>query len=191
MIRTSHEIRDAIRLVDRNVRVVRSRALGIRGEIDKRVAAAAAELLVAHSEPDPDHVGNCTASPFTFARVAVIQELLGLRQVLEILEESPQFAAATQTLDPLFVELAAAEAREAEEAAAAAAARHALADAEEAARLKLEAKIATDPAVKAARAQLEALQAAPAPVIAEPVVELPSDLLDLESDHEALAGDFK
>jgi hypothetical protein len=86
-----------------------------------------------------------------------LASLLAAKNVLDACPELPNIRA---TLDPLFAELAEARAREADQHAATVAAKRAVQAAEEAARAGLEAKLADDPHLAAARQKLEQLEAA-------------------------------
>jgi hypothetical protein len=86
--------------------------------------------------------------------------LASLLAVKDVLDNCPELPAIRATLDPLFQELADARAREAAQQAAKVAAQRAVQAAEEAARADLEAKLADDPHLAAARRELEELEAA-------------------------------
>jgi hypothetical protein len=187
MSRTSQEIRDAIRSVNIHARVTFGRHKLVVMEIDRATTGIGVTLLNHQGVGDPSQMplGGYLDNP-------VVRHLSELKTLREIIEESPQFAEAQRVLVPLYAELAEAEAREAEEAAAAAAARHALEEARAAALAKAEAKLDSDPAVKKAREALEAIAGPapaadpePAPAIAEPVAELPSDELDIGRELQA------
>jgi len=85
--------------------------------------------------------------------------LAALLAVKNVLDNCPDLPSIRQTLDPLFAELAEARAREADQHAAKVAAQRAVQAAEEAARADLEAKLADDPQLAAARRELEELEA--------------------------------
>jgi hypothetical protein len=87
------------------------------------------------------------------------KRLAGLLAVREVLNTCPELPAIRATLDPLFAELTEARAREADQQAAKVAAQRAVQTAEEAARADLEAKLADDPQLAAARRELEELEA--------------------------------
>jgi hypothetical protein len=192
MIRKSEEIRDAIRSTDIHARVSYGRHRLVLQEIERATIDIGVGLLFHQGAGDPDQMplGGYLDNP-------VVRHLSELKTLREIIEQSPQFAEATKRLVPLHAELAEAEAREAEAATAAQAAQNALEEAEEAARVKLLAKVDQDAAVKAARAQLEALQPAPAAVdpavakaraiaAATPRLGKPLGELDHDADPEPL-----
>ena len=169
MTRTSQEIRDAVRSADIHARVTFGRHRLVVHEIDRAKIAIAVTLLNHQGVDDPDkmgiggHLDN-----------AVVRHLAELKVLREIIEESPQFAEAQRVLVPLHAELAEAGVREAEAATAAQAARNALNEAEEAARVKLLAKVAADPGVQKARAALAGIKRLGQPLDPEP--------LDLDRD---------
>jgi hypothetical protein len=153
MIRTSEEIRDAIRSTDIHARVSFGRHRLVLQEIERATIDIGVGLLFHQGAGDPDQMplGGYLDNP-------VVRHLSELKTLREIIEQSPQFAEATKRLVPLHAELAEAEARESEAATAAQAAQSALEEAEEAARLKLEAKIQADPGVVKARAALAGIK---------------------------------
>ena len=159
MTRSSEQIREAMRSVNIHARVAFGRHRLVMQEIDRAKVAVNVGLLHHQGAGDPDQqpLGG-------YLDNEVVRLLSELKVLRELIEESPQFAEAVEKLVPLHAELEAAEAREAEAATRAQAAQNALEEAEEAARAKLLAKLDSDPSVKAARAQLAALQPAPAPV---------------------------
>lgn len=160
MSRSSSTILEAIREQSLDARVVRSRRLGILAEIANREKLIADELCHFHHEADPEHVGNNLGRPFNYAtQGSIFGEVLRLRLALEILEASDQYKIVVEKLDPLFAELAEAEAREAAERKALADAEAALREATEAARVKAEASVAKDASVKTAQAALNELKA--------------------------------
>jgi hypothetical protein len=87
------------------------------------------------------------------------RKLAALLAAKDVLDACPELPAIRKTLDPLFQELAEARAREADQQAAKVAAQRAVQAAEEAARADLEAKLADDPQLAAARRELEELEA--------------------------------
>jgi len=188
---TSIELRQTVYSHSPDARRARQNLIAIRGEIERIGALMQFQLTTTGgTEPDQPQIVSVAASDTldVLARYHIAERL--------ILESA--IAAEIPAIDALYAEIAEAEAREAEAATAAQAAQNALEEARAAALAKAEAKIDSDPAVKRAREALEAIAGPapaadpePAPAIAEPVAELPSDLLDLDSDHEALAGDFK
>jgi hypothetical protein len=181
---TSIELRQSICSHSPNARRARQNLNAIRGEIARIGAAMQFELTTTQgTHPDEPAIVSVGTSDTL--------DVLARYHLAEKLITESAIAAEIPELDALFAQIAEAEVREAAAATLAQAAQNALEEARAAALAKAEAKIDSDPAVKKAREAMEALQAAPAPVIAEPVVELPSDLLDLESDHEELVGDFK
>ncbi len=138
-------------------------------------------------------------------------EHAGFKTLLTILEASDEWAGACGVMEPILAQIAEdnrqIEARQKAEGKA----RQAERDAIEAAKIRAETAAEKDPAVIAARKELADLlesqklpltdhqvknRAAVAKVrrLGEPLVaqaELASDKLDLESDHELLAADFK
>jgi hypothetical protein len=165
MIRTSEEIRDAIRSTDIHARVSFGRHRLVLQEIERATIDIGVGLLFHQGAGDPDQMplGGYLDNP-------VVRHLSELKTLREIIEQSPQFAEATKRLVPLHAELAEAEARESEAATAAQAAQNALEEAEVAARLKLEAKIATDPGVVKARANLAGIKR-----LGQPLDQVPHD----------------
>jgi hypothetical protein len=93
------------------------------------------------------------------ANTEVGKRLAVLLAAKDVLDNCPELPAIRKTLDPLFQELAEARAREADQQAAKVAAQRAVQAAEEAARADLEAKLADDPQLAAARRELEELEA--------------------------------
>ena len=197
---TSTELRQSGSSHNPNARRARQNLIAIRAEI-QRIGGVMQFQLTTTGGTHPDEpqivsVGECDTLAI-LARYKLAEKLI---------VEAP-VAAEIPALDALYAEIAEAEAAEAEAATRAQAAQNALEEAEEAeeaARAKLLAKIESDPSVKAARAQLAALQPAPAPV--DPAVakaraiaaatprlgvplgpELASDALDLDRE---LAADF-
>jgi hypothetical protein len=164
MIRTSQEIRGAIRSVNIHTRTTFGRHKLVVLEIDRVTIDIGVTLLNHQGVGDPDQmaIGGHLDNP-------VVRHLSELKTLREIIEESPQFAEATEKLVPLYAELDAALVREQEAAVAAAAAKAALDEAEAAARVKLEAKIQADPGVVKARANLAGIKRLGQPLDPEPL----------------------
>jgi hypothetical protein len=174
MIRTSEEIRDAIRSTDIHARVSFGRHRLVLQEIERATIDIGVGLLFHQGAGDPDQMplGGYLDNP-------VVRHLSELKTLREIIEQSPQFAEATKRLVPLHAELAEAEAREAEAATAAQNAENAVEAAEEAARVKLLAKVDADPGVQKARANLAGIKRLGQPLDPEPediARELAADL---------------
>jgi sugar phosphate isomerase/epimerase len=87
------------------------------------------------------------------------RRLASLLAIKYVIDHCPELPAIRATLDPIFEELENAKAREADQQAAKVAAQLAVQAAEEAARADLEAKLADDPQLAAARRELEELEA--------------------------------
>lgn len=176
-VRTSAAVLEEIRTHSLDARITRTRRIALRAEVERREALVERELTSHQGEGDLEHVGNSLSRPFAFAiGTKIVDELLRLRLALAAIENSPAFAEAVEKLDPLFDELAAAEAREQAEREALQKAENALREAREAARLKAEAALAKDASVKAAQAELEALKAKHPQHIVEPEPPRPTAL---------------
>jgi hypothetical protein len=87
------------------------------------------------------------------------RKLASLLAIKYVIDHCPDLPSITHKLDPLFAELTEARAREADQQAAKVAAQRAVQTAEDAARADLEAKLADDPQLAAARRELEELEA--------------------------------
>ena len=197
---TSTELRHSVYSHSPSARRARQNLIAIRREIERIRAMAQTSLTTTQgTHPDEPQIVSVAESEML--------TILARYNLAEKLIVEAQVAAEIPALDALYAKIAEAEAAEAEAATRAQAAQNALEEAEEAARAKLLAKIASDPSVKAARAHLDALQPAAAPVdpaiakaraiaaatprLGEPLgAELASAVFDLESDHEILAGDL-
>jgi hypothetical protein len=178
-----------------------------------RIAELEGPLLIAAIYQAPDNV-NLRNNLMPLANLTLTAEAIertGFIHLLSILEASDEWAGAREIMEPILEEMAEEnrqiEARQKAEGKA----RQAERDAIEAAKLRAETAADNDPAVIAARKELaDLLQSQKAPLtehqvknraavakvrrLGEPLVaeaELASDVLDLESDHELLAGDFK
>jgi len=127
MTKTSEQIREAMRSVNIHARVTFGRHRLVMQEIDRAKVAVNVGLLHHQGAGDPDQqpLGG-------YLDNEVVRLLSELKVLRELIEESPQFAEATEKLVPLRAELEAAEAREAEAATAAQVAKNALEEAEEA-----------------------------------------------------------
>ena len=194
---TSTELRHSVYSHSPNARRARQNLIAIRREIERIGAMAQSDLTTTQgTHPDEPQIVSVAESEML--------DVLNRYHTAERLITESAVAAAIPALDAIYAAISAAEAREAEAAAVESAARNAVIEAEETAREKLLAKLDSDPSVKAARAQLDALQPAPAPV--DPAIakaraiaaatprlgvplgaELASDALDLDRE---LAADF-
>jgi hypothetical protein len=181
---TSTELRQSVYSHNPDARRARQNLVAIRAEIERIGALMQFELTSTQgTHPDEPQIVSVGTSD-------TLDVLNRYHRAEKLITESA-IAAEIPELDALYTQIAEAEVHEAEAATAAQAAQNALEEARAAALAKAEAKIDSDPAVKAARAKLDALGGPALVADPDPVVELPSDLLELESDHEELAGDFK
>ena len=194
---TSTELRQSVYSHSPSARRARQNLIAIRREIERIGAMAQSDLTTTQgTHPDEPQIVSVAESEMLaiLARYNLAEKLI---------VEAP-VAAEIPALDALYAEIAEAEAAEAEAATRAQAARNAVIEAEVTARERLLAKIESDPGLRAARAQLDALQPAPAPV--DPAIakaraiaaatprlgvplgaELASDVFDLDRE---LAADF-
>jgi len=151
--RSSEQVREAILGISADVRRTHANAVELRDIVAKRNAVLTHDLTThggSNGKVEEASVGFVINSTF-------IDELNRVKTALSIVEASPNHAEAVERLVPLLAELEEAEAREQAEAEALSKARNAVAEAEEAARVKLLSKIDSDPAVKAAKEKLEQL----------------------------------
>jgi len=159
---TSIELRQTVYSHSPDARRARQNLIAIRGEIERIGALMQFQLTTTGgTEPDQPQIVSVAASDTldVLARYHIAERL--------ILESA--IAAEIPAIDALYAEIAAAEAREAEAATAAQAAQNALEEAEAVARVKLEAKIATDPGVVKARANLAGIKRLGQPLDPEPL----------------------
>jgi hypothetical protein len=158
-MKTSSQIRAEIEALPAETRLAHVRHLAAKHRLQILTEIAASELLYIKGAEDLNNAANNGAAVAAFVKSDVGAELAAITAVVHLIEASEQYADAKDRLLPLLAQHEVAAAAE----AAASAARHAaaadLAEAEAAARQRLEAKLDSDAGVKAAKQRLEALSA--------------------------------
>lgn len=175
---TSEEIRTEIAAVSPDLAVAWVNTHAARLAVQQLEGQARVALLSFRGGEDLATPANNVGTALSFARSDSGRDLAAARIVRDLLEASPEFKEASAILDPLHESLVAAEAQERKELHRLLQAEAALADAEQAARLKLEAKIKDDPSVTKARAALSGIK------------RLGKTMADLEDPALELAQDF-
>jgi hypothetical protein len=160
---TSDQLRQSISAHNPDARRARQNLITLRAEIARYEFSLGFELTNAGSgHPDEPRTGWVNQSE-------VLDSLARYQLAERLILASPVAETQIPALDALFAEIAAAEAREAEAAAVESAARIAVEAAEESARLKLLAKVAADPSVVKARANLAGIKRLGQPLDPEPL----------------------
>jgi hypothetical protein len=167
---TAEQLRQSISAHNPDARRARQNLITLRAEIARYEFSLGFELTNAGSgHPDEPRIGWVNQSE--------VLDSLARYQLAEKLILASPVAAEIPTLDALYERIAEAEERESAAAAVESAARVAVADAEEAARTKLLAKVAVDPGVIKAKADLSKFHR-----LGEPLPDLASDSQELSAD---------
>jgi hypothetical protein len=154
---TSTELRQSVYSHSPDARRARQNLIAVRAEIERIGGLMQFQLTTTGgTSPDEPAIVSVAASDTL--------DVLNRYHIAEKLILESAIAAEIPALDALYAQIAEAEAAEAAAATLTQSAQNAVYEAEEVAKAKLLAKVDQDAAVKAARAQLEALQPAPAPV---------------------------
>ena len=140
-----------------DLRLIHARATALRVYVEQLQRPLFFEAAFAGTA-DLVNIENNVSFCHGTATSPAMQNLLGGKELLRLLEASDVFHEAAAIIDPLLALCAADVAEDQAAAKAAADARVALAAAEEAAREKLLAKVESDPAVAKARAALDAIK---------------------------------
>ena len=156
-MKTSNQIREEIGSIDNDLRLIHTRVAAARLAIAQLSKTAIVSLAFARGGED-DNPANHVAPVLAFCRSDAGRDLAAATVVLGVLEADPAFSEARAALDPLHQELAAAVEREAAEAHEERKATAALAEAEAAAREKIEGKVQADPNVQKARQALASIR---------------------------------
>lgn len=175
-MKTSEQIRAEIAAVPPEIRVAYVHTLAARLAVQGFERTAAVSLLNFRGGEDLANPANNVSNVIAFARSDAGRDLAAARITLDLLEGSPEFKEASAILDPLEAALAAAVERELAEDHAHRLAEVAVEEAEEAARVKLAAKIGDDPQVKKAKAALAGIKRLGQPLEEiDPALELAAD----------------
>lgn len=111
-MRNTEQIMEAIGQQDQHLRAVRSRVLALRAELARQEAELLPELTNAASGTDVDSLGNNLTLPIAVSRSGRMNEILGIRATLQLIESTEQYRMSCEIIDPLYVELEQAKAAE-------------------------------------------------------------------------------
>ena len=165
-MKSSQSITSEINRVPVELRLHHVRARAAEIAVDQLENLVHAELCLHRGGESLDNPQNSVAAVVALAQSETGSKLSAAKCILETLVKHPDYTKAQDLLDPLHKELQAAIEAEQESAREQHLAEQAVKEAEQAAREKLEAKIAKDPRVQKAKDALQNVRRLGQPLLA-------------------------